>query len=366
MLAEMTATLPAVLILQADPALRAVLASGLETDFTTLKAASADEALAMLASAEAAPDVAIVDASNCGADPFELARLLRLLPDAADLPVLLLAADAGRDFRRKALEYSINDFVVKPFDLSEVALRARNLSSIRKAQRIVAGYTEDLEARVAVRTAALKRALNELTATKDDLLGARAEAIQALGIACEYRDDDTASHIKRMAQYTRIIAERLDLDHGYTQLLESAAPLHDIGKIGVPDDILLKPGKLTPEEFRIMQRHPGIGARILSSANSPMLREAYNIALYHHEKWDGSGYPSRLAGEDIPLSARIVALSDVFDALTQQRVYKPAMTIEQSMEIINRGSGRHFDPAVVEAFKRGLDEATEICVKLRD
>jgi putative two-component system response regulator len=150
------------------------------------------------------------------------------------------------------------------------------------------------------------------------------------------------------------------------QRLEAAAPMHDIGKIGVPDSILLKPGKLTPEEFKVMQQHPGIGARILSQTQSPLLCEARDIALYHHEKWNGTGYPKGIAGEQIPLSARIVALSDVFDALTQKRVYKPAFDLQTSLQIIDREIGTHFDPDVVKAFKSNLDAIVEIRDKYRD
>ncbi len=368
MLAEDTLTThkPLIMIVEDDPAIRAVLAGGMQGAFTTLKARDGEAALEMVNSLETPPDVVLTDLMMPRKDGFELAQALRRGAKTADVPILMLTANADRDFKLKALEFGVDDYVTKPFDLAEVKLRVRNLANVRKAQRILAGYADELESRVAERTAALQRAVGELTQTHDDLLGARAEAIHVLGVACEYRDDDTAVHIKRMALYTRIIAENLGLDNGYVQLLESAAPMHDIGKIGVPDSILLKPGKLTPEEFRIMQQHPGIGARILSTAKSPMLREAYDIALYHHEKWDGTGYPKGIAGEEIPVSARIVALSDVFDALTQKRCYKPAFSIEKSMGIIEEGIGKHFDPVVVDAFKKGMDRAIEICEKYRD
>lgn len=359
-------TKPLILIVEDDPAIRAVLAGGMQAQFSTLKARDGEAALEMLAALENPPDVVLTDLMMPRKDGFELAQALRENPRTRDVPILMLTANADRDFKLKALEFGIDDYVNKPFDLSEVKLRVRNLANVRHAQRILANYADELEARVGERTLALQRAINELTEIHSELLSARAEAIHVLGVACEYRDDDTAVHIRRMATYTRIIAQNLGLDAERVALLEAAAPMHDIGKIGVPDAILLKPGKLTPEEFKVMQTHPGIGARILSTAKSPMLREAHDIALYHHEKWDGTGYPTRIAGEEIPLSARIVALSDVFDALTQRRCYKPAFDIDKSMGIIEDSIGKHFDPAVVEAFKKGLPEAIEICNRYRD
>jgi putative two-component system response regulator len=362
----MTAHKPIVLVVEDDPAVRAVLASGMQSAFTLLKARSSKAAIELLRSLQSPPDVVLTDATMTRDDGFELALALKELPNTADVPILMLTAIADRDFKLKALEFGVDDFVTKPFDLAEVKLRVRNLANVHKAKRTLSGYADELEARVAERTAALQEANDRLMQAHNDLLNARAEAIQALGVACEYRDDDTAVHIKRVALYTRIIAENLGLDSGYVHLLETAAPMHDIGKIGVPDHILLKPGKLTPEEFKIMQQHPGIGARILSTAKSPMLREAYDIALYHHEKWDGTGYPKGIRGEEIPISARVVALCDVFDALTQKRVYKPAFGIERARSIIEAGAGTDFDPAIVEAFRKGLDSMIDVCNTYRD
>lgn len=351
---------PLVLVVEDDDAIRELIVDTMRQQFTALQARDGEAALELLATLDGSPDVVLTDLAMPRKDGFELAKALRAAAGTADVPILMLTGNADRSFKLKALEFGINDFVTKPFDISEVFLRARNLASVRHAQQVLAGYTDELEERVTERTQALERALSQLTRTHEDLLTARAEAVHVLGVACEYRDDDTAAHIKRMALYTRVIAEQMGFDSAYVQLLETAAPMHDIGKIGVPDSILLKPGKLTPEEYKIMQQHPGIGARILASSTSPMLREAYDIALSHHEKWDGSGYPQGLKGESIPVSARIVALADVFDALTQKRVYKPAFEIDASLKIIDQGIGKHFDPNVVNAFKKGLKAIIEI------
>jgi len=260
----------------------------------------------------------------------------------------------------------VDDYVTKPFDLAEVKLRVRNLARVRQARQIIAGYATELESRVSERTTELQRALLELGAAQDGLREAHNETVIKLAVACEYRDDDTAQHLKRMAGYSRVLAQQLGLPADMVKGIETAAPMHDIGKIGVPDSILLKPGRLTPEEFKVMQKHPGIGARILSGSSSPLLHLAESIALCHHEKFDGTGYPRNLKGEDIPIEGRIVALADVFDALTTRRCYKPAFSIERTLEIIREGNGRHFDPMIVDAFMKGLDEVAEICNRFRD
>jgi putative two-component system response regulator len=366
MMNESATQKPLILIVEDDDAIRTLLGDGMRSQFDIIKAPDGTTAMAMLENLGELPDVIVTDVMMPRMDGLSLARLLRANQRTASVPILMLTANADRDFKLRALELGVDDFVTKPFDLSEVKLRVRNLSNVRQAQRILSSYTTELEGRVAERTNELQRLVHKLTETHEELLEARTESVHVLGVACEYRDDDTAAHLKRMALYTRLIADNLGLETGLTQLLEAAAPMHDIGKIGVPDTILLKPGKLTDEEFRTMQQHPGIGARILSNSRSPMLQQAHEIALYHHEKWDGTGYPQRIAGDKIPLSARIVAVADVFDALTQKRVYKPAFSIETSMEIIEEGIGKHFDPEVANAFKKGLDDAISIRNEYQD
>ena len=189
---------------------------------------------------------------------------------------------------------------------------------------------------------------------------AHLDTITRLAVAAEYKDIDTAMHIERMSRYSTLLARVLGKDGEYVDMMRLASPMHDVGKIGIPDAILLKPGKLTDAEFDHMKKHTEIGARILSGSDVPLLQMSERIALCHHEKWDGSGYPRGTRGEEIPLEGRIVALADVFDALTSRRCYKPAFTVEKALEIIREGIGKHFDPQIVEAFLSALGEVLEI------
>lgn len=349
-----------VLVVEDDQSIRRVLVGGLRKNFDTLKAADGQIALDLIKELDRPPDVVLTDVNMPRVNGFELATALRENEETEEIPIIMLTANADREFKIRALEFGVDDYVTKPFDMSEVRLRVRNLANIRAARLVMDSYAQTLELKVAERTADMRVLIEELTDTRSELLDARTETVLKLGVACEYRDDDTAAHLTRMAQFTRIIGENMGLDAETIRQIEAAAPMHDIGKIGVPDNILQKPGKLTSDEFKTMQMHAGIGARILQDSTSPLLKEAYIIALTHHEKWDGSGYPHGKSGEDIPLAGRIVALADVFDALTQKRCYKDAFSIEKSMSIINEGEGKHFDPDVVKAFKLGLDEAVTI------
>jgi HD-GYP domain-containing protein (c-di-GMP phosphodiesterase class II) len=206
------------------------------------------------------------------------------------------------------------------------------------------------QAAIAIRNALLTQELKE----------AYLDTIFRLSVAAEYKDDDTAAHIHRMSRYSSILAEGLGLSTIEVESIQYASPMHDIGKLGVPDSILMKPGKLTPQEFKEMQNHTIFGAKILENAKADLLRASEQIALTHHEKWDGSGYPRGLKGENIPLAGRIVALADVFDALTSKRCYKPAFSLEQSLDIIKEGGGRHFDPKVVQAFMANIEKILAI------
>ncbi|MDQ7797709.1 MAG: HD domain-containing protein [Candidatus Edwardsbacteria bacterium] len=200
----------------------------------------------------------------------------------------------------------------------------------------------------------------------DDIREAHLDTIFRLGIAAEYRDKETGNHIRRMSHYSAIIAEKMGMPPERVELIRLSSPMHDIGKVGIPDGILLKPGRLTPEERIIMESHTTIGAGILKDSNIPLLQLSRKVALSHHEKWDGTGYPDKVKGEDIPLEGRIVALADVFDALSNKRVYKAAMSIEETMGIIKDGSGTHFDPAVIAAFEKGMDGVMEIYQRYKE
>jgi putative two-component system response regulator len=245
------------------------------------------------------------------------------------VPILVLTADVTLAAKHRALKEGAKDFLTKPLDEVEVLLRINNLLENRF-------HSVLLEKRVLERT--------------QDLDKAQMEVMQRLALAAEYRDDDTRLHTRRVGMIAQRIAQALDLPEEQTNLILHASPLHDVGKIGIPDAILLKHGKLTVDEFAIMKEHTVIGGNILSKSNSPCLRLAEEITLTHHERWDGTGYPAQLSGENIPLEGRIVSVADVFDALTHDRPYKRAWPIDQALLEIKNQSGRQFDPDVVKAF----------------
>lgn len=212
------------------------------------------------------------------------------------------------------------------------------------------------QAAVAIKNAKLNKDIKE----------AHLDTIFRLGIAAEYRDKETGNHIRRMSHYSAIIAEQMGMSQEQVELIRLSSPMHDIGKVGIPDGILLKPGRLTPDERIIMESHTTIGAGILKDSRIPLLQLSQKIAMTHHEKWDGTGYPNKMAAGEIPVEGRIVALADVFDALSNKRVYKDAMSIEETMGIVKEGTGSHFDPAVVDAFKRGMEQVLEIYGKYKE
>ena len=298
------------------------------------------------------PDLVIVDYIMPEIDGIEFARRFRAMADKGDTPLLMVTAEGDREIRHRALSTGINDFLTKPFDQLELQARARNMLAWRQSQKKLASRALLLSDEVA-------KATVEIAAREH-------ETLLCLGRAAEHRDPETHEHIMRMSNYSRLIAQRLGLTHDECELLLRAAPLHDIGKIGTPDHILLKPGKLTAEEFEIMKQHTVIGQRILATSSSPILRAGADIAIAHHEKWDGSGYPGGLKGEAIPLFGRIVAVADVFDALTSARPYKEAWELERAYKLIRESSGGHFDPVCVEAFFAILDEVLVIKESYRE
>ncbi|MBI3693348.1 MAG: response regulator [Acidobacteria bacterium] len=251
------------------------------------------------------------------------------------VPILVLTADILPEVKQKALSAGAKDFLTKPFDVTEVLLRIRNMLETRWLYRQLQGQNHTLEDRIRERTSELE--------------SAQIEMLQRLALASESRDDDTGRHTQRVGRLAAILGGHAGLPEERIALLEKAATLHDIGKIGIPDNILLKPGKLTSEEFEQMKTHAELGARILSGSHFSIIQLAEEIAHYHHERWDGSGYYS-LQGEAIPLSARIVSIADVFDVLTHARPYKPAWPPEKALAEIERQSGRHFDPHLVKLF----------------
>jgi putative two-component system response regulator len=289
-------------------------------------------------------DLLLLDLHMPQPDGFAVMEELREEIEAkVSLPVLVLTGDATDEVKRRALSGGARDFLTKPFDQHEVRLRVRNLLEIRRLQLEQRRTELELEARVAARTAELEEA--------------RLEVLERLAIAGEFRDDETGEHARRVGATAQLLADAVSADTATTNRIEIAAPLHDIGKIAIPDALLLKAGRFTRDERAEMQRHTSIGADMLGGTSSGLLALARDIALTHHERWDGSGYPHGLSGDDIPLAGRIVALADVFDALTHSRPYKTAWPVEQAVEEIRRQGGEQFDPELVEAFSELDHEA---------
>lgn len=289
------------------------------------------------------PDLVLLDLHMPHMDGFAVLRALRAATATDEyLPVLMLTGDDDRSVREQALALGANDFVAKPFELSETLLRIRNLLETRRLHNVLGRENRTLEERVVERTRQLQES--------------QFETLRRLAQAAEFRDDDTGQHTQRVGELSARLARVAGLDNNVVEHLRLAAPLHDIGKIGIPDAILLKPGKLTVQEFAVMQRHTTIGASILSDGQSSFIQMAETIALSHHERWDGSGYPNNVVGTDIPLVARVVAIADFFDALTHERPYRGAVPLPAVLELMRSESGRHFDPALLRIF---LDELVD-------
>jgi putative two-component system response regulator len=292
---------------------------------------------------EQPPDVMLLDWHMPGRSGAEILEDIAYLTEEPNwMPVLVLTADIAPDTKRRALSLGARDFLTKPIDVAEVLLRVRNLLQTRYLRVELERTNDQLHERVLQRTRELE--------------DAKLEMLDRLALAAEYRDDATGQHADRIGRTTELLALELGLDPPEATLIGHAARLHDIGKIGIADALLLKPGKYTADEMTAMELHASIGARILSGSTNELLMMAEQIALTHHERWDGRGYPSRLAGEEIPLPGRIVAVADVFDALTHRRPYKEAWPVAAAVQEILHGAAIRFDPRVTAAFER-LDHA---------
>lgn len=282
------------------------------------------------------PDLILLDLHMPHMDGFQVMAGIRPhIPRNTYLPILILTGDQDQEVRQRALASGAKDFVTKPFEATEVLLRIRNLLETRFLHKQLARQNETLEVKVRERTR--------------ELAEAQAEILSRLALAAEYRDDVTGRHAERVGILSSMIAEALGLHPDEVALIRQAAPLHDVGKIGIPDAILMKAGTLTPAEFEVMKSHTEIGARILSGSRYPLLQMARQIAKFHHEKWDGTGYNPGTARDLIPQVGRIVAVADAFDTLTHERPYKPALPMDQALHIIIEDSGTHFDPRIVDA-----------------
>jgi len=292
------------------------------------------------------PDLVIVDYMMPEMDGLEFIRLLREIPGREAIPVLMITANDQKQIRYRALDIGANDFLTKPVDKVEFLARAKNMLTLNDARKKLADQAAWLAEEV-------RKATHEVVERER-------ETVIRLSRAAEFRDPETGAHILRMAHFSQIIARGMGLSESDQYLLLEAAPMHDIGKVGIADKILLKPGRLEPEEFEIMKRHATIGYELLQGSSSRVLQTGAEIARGHHEKFDGSGYPQGLKGEEIPIFSRIVAVADVFDALTSERPYKKAWDVEAAVDFLKAGSGSHFDPECVTAFLNAWDDVQEV------
>ncbi|AFP29257.1 HD domain-containing phosphohydrolase [Marinobacter sp. BSs20148] len=282
------------------------------------------------------PALILLDLNMPGVDGYQVMNQLGNLGDPLLPPIVILTAQNQQDYLLRALEAGARDFISKPFDRRELLMRVHNLLDAHVAHLLVQNQKAHLEILVEERTQELRES--------------RLEIIRRLGHAAEWRDEETGNHIIRMSKVCALLASKAGWSKGQCDLILQASPMHDIGKIGIPDAILLKPGKLDPQEWQTMKTHAEIGGRLLEGNSNELFVMAREIALNHHEKWDGSGYPDGLRGEDIPFSGRIAALADVFDALTSARPYKKAWPVEDAVELIRENRGAHFDPELVDLF----------------
>ena len=309
-----------------------------KSGYTNIRSTT-DSRLALPLFKQCQPDLLLLDLMMPHLDGFAIIEQLKPFVAANSyLPVLVLTADASSETRRRALSSGANDFLIKPFDPGEIVLRVHNLLSAWFLHVLPQQQNVILEEKVRERT--------------KELEDSQLEVLERLAQAAEFRDDDTGQHTRRVGEIAALLASALGMPEEQIEVIRRAAPMHDVGKIGISDMILLKPGKLTDEEFDTIKTHAAIGARLLAGGRSSLVKTAEIIAGSHHERWDGNGYPNQLAGEEIPIEGRIVAIADVFDALTHERPYKKAWPVEEARSEIERQSGKQFDPHIVEAFLR--------------
>jgi putative two-component system response regulator len=339
-----------ILIVDDEPSICTVICDYLRLQgYNCASANAVDPALQILQTAYV--DCILSDIKMPGKTGLDLLREVRTYwPEMA---VILFTGNAEINTAVASMQEGAYDFILKPIQLKQVIHSITNALEKKRLKSEIRSYQKNLEKLVLERTSQIKDAMKALETSHLD-------TINRLCQAAEYRDDETGYHVLRISKYCEILAQGMGIGEEETWLLSKASPLHDIGKIGIPDSILLKPGKLTAEEFEVMKKHAEIGGEILKNANSRVLQVAETVAISHHEKWDGSGYPRGLKQEDIPLMGRITAVADVFDALTMKRCYKPPFSLEQSVGIITEGKGKHFDPRIVEVFHANLDQFVQV------
>jgi cyclic di-GMP phosphodiesterase len=319
-----------------------------EAGFHADTADRGETALEMIAAH--APDLVLLDLSMPGINGLEVAARLKQDPSTSQIPIIMITALSDRQSRMDALNRGIEEFISKPFDPTELLVRVRNLLRLKEFSDRLSHYSADLEEQVRDRTAQLASSYRE--------------SIFLMVKAAEYRDDDTGDHVRRIGRYTSRLAELMGHPSTFVDCIAHASMMHDIGKIGIPDAVLLKPAALTAEELGVMKSHTVLGKEILEAGSTPYLRMGAIVALTHHENWDGTGYPRGLSGADIPVESRIMKICDQYDALRSKRPYKQALEHEAALDIILRGDGRtrvsHFAPDVLEAFRESAAEFRDI------
>ncbi len=357
---------PVVLVVDDAPE-NLTLVSGLLKPYYQVKVANCGERALKIAQSDSPPDLILLDVIMPGIDGYEVCRQLKESPSTSEIPVLFLTSKTDLAAEEYGLELGAVDYIAKPISPSILLARVKTHLGLKRMHDFLKDQNSFLEAEVRLRVM--------------DLVAVQDVTIHALASLAETRDTDTGNHLRRTKFYVRILAEKLRKHPRFQHFLDNdevietlfkSAPLHDIGKVGVPDRILLKPGRLDPEEFEIMKTHTTLGYQAIHQAevdlgsNLSFLKQAKEIALYHQEKWDGSGYPEGLKGDDIPIPARLMAVADVYDALTSERVYKAAMSHQQAMEIMLKGRGSHFDPDILDAFVDLEDQFLEIAGRYVD
>jgi putative two-component system response regulator len=349
--------MPKVLIVDDDEEIREVFRDFLLTKgYVADTALSGENALRLLDDMH--PDVILLDIKMPGMTGTDVLREIKdLYPE---MPVIMITALDDTETAVSAMKIGAYDYITKPVDLWQLETNIQKAIERGRLLRELREYRENLELKVKERTFALENALRALGEAHDKIKEAHLEIIYRLSLAAEFRDNHTASHLWRISEFSRVIARAAGMSDEEGETIRVASIMHDIGKIGIPDSILLKPGRLGIEEFNTIKKHPIIGGEILSSSDSDFLQVAEAIALTHHERYDGTGYPEGLERENIPIWGRIVAVADVFDALTSKRAYKPSFSKEEAYQLIKEGAGKHFDPDIVEAFFSEIDTIEEV------
>ncbi|WP_020182498.1 HD domain-containing phosphohydrolase [Methylotenera sp. 1P/1] len=322
---------PRVLIVDDEPTNLKVLKQVLQQDYRLSFAKNGADALEL--AARELPDLILLDVMMPEITGYEVCQQLKLTASTQSIPVIFVTALKDEVDETKGFACGAVDYITKPITPAIVKARVRTHLSLVRAE---------------------------------ELKKTHLQLIQRLGRAAEYKDNETGMHVMRMSHISKILALALGFNEDFADKLLQAAPMHDIGKIGIPDHILLKPGRLDDEEMRIMQQHPLIGAEILANTNSELIKLAHSVALHHHEKWDGTGYPAGIKGEAIPIEGRIVAVADVFDALTNKRPYKEAWPVDKTMDFFKEQRGKHFDPSIVDALVRELDHILQTVSQWQD